>query len=430
MGTFTRLLGLPQPEGYDTPEHRSTLAAPGPVLVDALTGGRATDSGERVGQKDALGVAAVFSAVAKISEAVGSLPLKVYRVEDSDDRMEARTHRSWRMLHDKPNPATIAHTFWSTVSAQLLLEGNAFIKKVRTDPFGEVDELYLMDGITEVELLPSGEKKFWQGNNGGRRRSFSAEEVLHIVGYSLDGLVGVSRIQYCRQTLGIALARDRFEASFYKQGARTSGVIEYPGRLGPNGAKNLADTFRGLHGGARNAHKVPVLEEGAHFNQVQMSLEDMQFIQGAQLSRSEVAMIFDLPAAYLNASTGDSLTYATTESNQIQFATMAVSPLTNRIARALSTDPEILPWNVMYCDFVLEGLMRADMKTRAEYWTALKALNVVDEAYIASRENLPPPPPKPKAPSIPPANAVAQPPGNGAGNLVPADLSMMMNGGS
>jgi HK97 family phage portal protein len=425
VGAVTRLLGLPQPEGYDTPETRSTLGAPDRVLVDALTGGQTTDSGERVSQEKALGVAAVFSAVAKISEAVGSLPLKVYRVEDSDDRMEARTHRSWRMLHDKPNPATIAHTFWSTVAAQILLGGNAFIQKVRTQPDGEVDELYLMDGITEVQLTSNGDKQFWQTSANGRRRKFTAEEVLHIVGYSLDGIVGVSRIEYCRQTLGIALARDRFEAGFYKRGAKVSGVIQHPGTLKEAGRKNLGQSFRDSNTSTGKMHGVPVLEEGATFQSVQMSLEDMQFVQNAQLSRSEVAMIFDLPAAYLNASTGDSLTYATTESNQIQFATMAVSPLTNRIARALSTDPEILPWNVMYCDFVLEGLMRADMKTRAEYWTALKALNVVDEAYIASRENLPPPPPKPKVPPVPP------PPTNGVGHFSePAGLSTMMNGGS
>jgi hypothetical protein len=47
--------------------------------------------------------------------------------------------------------------------------------------------------------------------------------------------------------------------------------------------------------------------------------------------------------------------------------------------------------------------LRADAKSRAEYWTKLHAIGVVSADYIASKENLPKPPPKPK-PMLPPAN--------------------------
>ena len=405
-------------------EYRATtLANPSEVLLDALVGYR-SDSGERVSQQKALGITAVFSAVEKISEAVGSLPLKVYRRMDDDEKVEVRGHRSWRMLHDKPNEHTIAHTFWSTVTAQLLLGGNAYIEKDRSDPDGEVDQLWLIDPATVVVEVSSTGRKTFKITQGGKERRYTPEQILHIVGYSLDGVVGCSRIEYCRQTLGIALARGKFEGAFYRQGTRVPGVIEYPGRLGERGLQNLAETFRGLHGGSHNMHKVPVLEEGATFKGVSMSLEDMQFVEGAQLSRSEIAMLFDLPAAYLNASTGDSLTYATQESNQIQFAQMAIAPITNRIARSLSSDPEILPWNVMYASFVLEGLMRGDMKTRAEYWAVMKGLGVVDADYIASRENLPKPPPEPPEPV-----AAEQPALNGNGPAPPLTARQILTPG-
>ena len=62
----------------------------------------------------------------------------------------------------------------------------------------------------------------------------------------------------------------------------------------------------------------------------------------------------------------------------------------------------------MYAEFSLEGLYRADAKTRAEYWTAMKNLGVVDVDYIAARENLPKPP-------EPPAEPVFTPPTLNAG---------------
>lgn len=378
-------------------EYRSSLAYPSADLLEAF-GTTKTFAGEKVTRDKALGLAAVFAAVEKISEAIGSLPLKVFRVMDNDERVPATEHRAWRMLHDMPNEYTTAHTFWSTVAAQLLLGGNSYLLKER-GATGMVEQLWLIDPDA-VTIEWNGAKTFLV-QDGTSPRRYSTDEVLHVMGFSLNGGVGCSRIAYCRQSLGTALARARFEGEFYQRGGKFSGVVEYPGRLGEKGVENLASGFADKHAGAGKRHGIPVLEEGATFKSTGMSLEDMQFVQGAQLSRSDIATLFNLPAAYLNASSGDSLTYATTESNQIQFATQAVAPLTNRIARALSSDPAILPWNVMYCEFVLEGLLRADMKTRAEYWKTLKEMGVVSEAYIASRENLPAPPPKPK-PVAPP----------------------------
>lgn len=369
-------------------EFRATsgLGSPAGWLLDAF-GTSTAWSGEKVTKRNAMGLAAVWSAVEKISEAVGQLPLKVYRVLDDDDRVEARSHRTWRMLHDKPNPQTTARRFWSTVSAQVLLDGNSFVWKERDDE-GVVESLYLIDPASVTVEWDGVTKRFVQEGRDGRR-TFTDEQVLHIMGLSLDGIIGVSRIAYCRESLGTALGRARYESEFYAQGATFPGVIEYPGRLGPEGTKNLGAAMQSKHGGAGNRHKTPVLEEGATFKPVGMSLADMQFVEGAQLSRSDIATMFNLPASYLNASSGDSLTYATTESNQIQFAQMAVAPMTTTIATALTNDPGILPQNVLYAEFVLEGLLRADMKTRAEYWASMKATLGLSPEFIAARENIP-----------------------------------------
>ena len=66
-----------------------------------------------------------------------------------------------------------------------------------------------------------------------------------------------------------------------------------------------------------------------------------------------------------------------------------MAPLTNRIAKALSQDAGILPQNVMYAEFLLEGLLRADMKTRAEYWASMKSTLGLEPEFIAQRENIP-----------------------------------------
>lgn len=366
-------------------ERQSGLANPTVGVLD-MFGVSASYSGERVTVKDALELAAVRSAIAMISQAVGGLPLKVYRIEDDDNRIEARGHRMWRTLHDKPNDHCTANGFWSATAAQLLVYENSFIYKER-DVNGEVESLYHLDPTqVKVEWDQLGKRFVIEGPP---RVVYSEDEVLHVVGFSLDGYYGSSRILQAKQTLGTALARARFEGAFYRGGAKVAGTIEHPGRLGESGTKSLSDQFSKWHSGSANMHKVPVLEEGATYKQVQQSMEDMQFAELAEQTRTEIAVLFNIPPAYLGAKSGDSLTYATTESNQIQFAQMAVLPVANMISRSLSADPAILPWNVMYCEFVLEGLLRADMKTRAEYWKTMKDVLGLDPEYIAARENIP-----------------------------------------
>jgi phage portal protein BeeE len=96
------------------PERRSLtsgLANPAGFLTDAL-GAFTAPSGQRVTVEKALGLSPVWSAVSIIAEQVGQLPLKVYRrfedPEGESERVEARQHRSWRLLHDKPNASTPA----------------------------------------------------------------------------------------------------------------------------------------------------------------------------------------------------------------------------------------------------------------------------------------------------------------------------------
>ncbi len=373
-------------------ELRAGFANPTDTFLDSM-GVAATYSGQRVSTDKALGMSAVYAAVSLISETVEMLPFKIYRKTDGE-RIEADTHRSWRMIHDRPNPATSAHVFWSTAAAHLLLHGNCYLEKVR-DPFSQqIESLYLVDpGCVTVEW--NGRRKRFV-DQGPPKREWTEETMLHIVGFSLNGIMGVSPISLCRNPLGTALAREEFEGGFYKRGAKFHGHIEYPGRLGAQGIENLSKGFAALHSGTGSMHKTPVLEEGATFKSDQMVLEDMQFVESKQMSRSDVAIIFRLPPSYLAASSGDSLTYATVEGNKIQMAQTAIMPLTDTIDQAVSQDPEILPQPSMYAEHTLEGLLRADKKTEAEYLEKLHTMGVIDEAFIAELLNLPkPPPPKP-----------------------------------
>lgn len=367
----------------------SGMATPQTWFSDALSTGTAP-SGKKVTVPSAMGLAPVWAAVSLIAEQVGQLPLKVYREVDGD-RVEARNHRAWGMLHDKPNDHTPADRFWSTVTTQLLLYGNAFLRKHR-DQFGLVDELSLLN--------PAHMLVYWDGDQriksfsyqplNGEMQTYTPDEVLHIFGLSLDGVIGESVISRCKAAIGAAMARDEFEGGFYARGATLSGAIEHPGRLSDDAIRHLKESTAAIYGGSDKAHQVGVFEEDSKFKIVGSPLRDLEFVAAQQMSRTDIAVMFKLPPNYLGGASGDSLTYATVESNQIQFALHAISPWTNVIASALTSDPGIFPQNVFDCEFVVDGMLRADAGARAAYYKTMTDIQAMTPNEIRRLENLPP----------------------------------------
>ena len=96
-----------------------------------------------------------------------------------------------------------------------------------------------------------------------------------------------------QNSLGTSIAVDKYGSSFFKNGAQPSGVLEYPGVLkDPN---RVRDNWEAAYGGAANAHRVAVLEEGMAYKPISLPPEDSQFLETKQFSVTEICRIFRVP---------------------------------------------------------------------------------------------------------------------------------------
>lgn len=412
-------------------QRQSSLSEPNQDLV-ALLGGDAVVSGERVNVTTSLAITDVFCAVTAITETVATLPLKVYRLQNGDP-VETPGYRAAGMLGQAPNSIQPAHRFWSTIAGHLLLWGNAYVEKLR-DQNGLVSELYIIHpACVRIEYNQAlRQKRFVVTDEYGlSETTLTDDRVLHIYGYSVDGICGLSPITQTRQQLGLAKARERFEGEVYGQKPFLSGVINHPGQI--KDTVKLRESWRAVYGGGDRGvrgqsgrHSVAVLEEGATFSPLTAPLADMEFVASQQLSKTTIANIFHLPPSYIGGSVGDSLTYQTVEGNRIQFATQAITPVTVNIQKFVGADRGIFPFPSWYPEFSLAALMRGDSQARADFYTKLSAVNAITPNEIRGLENMPPMPggdsiaapavvpAQASQPGSPPAGAAQPPQGAGA----------------
>lgn len=359
-----------------------------------------TDAGKRVTVDSAMHLSSVYAALRVISDAVGSLPLMVYQrkaAKNGGGRVKAWFDPAYRLLHDQPNPEMTSVECWSLVATHLNAWGNAYIGKTfKRDSRGvlRLAELWpIRPDLVRVARI-DGTKVFYVRTINGLENPtpYTAADIIHIRGLSLDGLIGLSPLELAQQAIGRGLAVDEFGNKFFSNGARPGGVISVQGQISPEGAKRVQADWERLHRGSQNAHRVAVLEEGAKFEPVTVPLGDAQFVQQQEFTVTEIARIFRIPPSMIGGTTGDSMTYKTVEGDNQAFLNHSLRPWLARIEQALINDPDIFPSTSVFCEFLVDGLLRADSLRRAQFYQI--ALDPqrgwMKPSEVRELENLPP----------------------------------------
>ena len=151
-------------------------------------------------------VAACYAAVALIAEAIGSLPLRLYR-KDGDDRTTASDHPLHAVLYRAPNVEQSATEFWEWMVSSMLLTGNAYARVSRGWD-GQVRSLDPMV-TSNVTIMRKGEgiAGYEYTDRDGKRERLLPAEVFHLRHRAgNDPLVGVSPITAARAVIQLAQA--------------------------------------------------------------------------------------------------------------------------------------------------------------------------------------------------------------------------------
>ena len=231
----------------------------------------------------ALREATVYACVKILSEAVAKLPLKVYQELPEGGIRKATDHYLYPLLKHRPNPYMTAYDFWRAVEAQRALRGNSFVAiefETRGPNKGRAKALWPIDtGKVEVwvddEGLVSTRNKIWYVVTvGGERRRLDPDEVLHLKGLTVDGIVGINPIDYLRFLVESGAGATRYLHHFYKHGLQTRGIIHYVGDLNEEAKRRFRERFEEMASGLKNAHRISLLPVGFQFQPLQLSMTD------------------------------------------------------------------------------------------------------------------------------------------------------------
>jgi HK97 family phage portal protein len=340
-------------------------------------------SGTVVNPETVFRVNAIFSAVSLISDTISTLPVDSYIRRDGA-RFAFRPRPAWVQ---QPDVDTTKEAFYGSLIVSMLLDGNGFVRVFRDGAGRVVNMTVLNPAKVEIRKDKVGGVTFiYDGEN----KPLNKNELLHIPDVVRPGETrGISRVTALKDNFGLALALESYAARFFGQGASTQGIIEFPGNLTPEQAKQLVDGFDARHKGFRKSHKTGVLSGGAKYVNTSVENDKAQFIDSRRMAVEDVARAFNIPPHLLGLPGTN--TYSSVEQNNIAFVTHTLRPIVQKLESAFTPLMANEPGGTTaFIKFTLDGLLRGDANSRfTAYSTGLQAgyLTIND---IRRLEDLPP----------------------------------------
>lgn len=330
-------------------------------------------------------------AVNKLSYAIGRLPLKTYRrtangrerVEDSPlAELIRRPNESKETGHPSGFKARVAY--------DLFTYGNAIILKIQTRP-----------DVVPDQLIPFSPRHWSIDENGdyvyrvpmtGEEKRYKPWRVIHLMepGPSSGGF-GVSRLEAARLTLSIEYAAQRLGAATFENGARPGGIINVKDtKLQKEAIQRFKDEVRTRFGGVDKAGLPAVLQGDVTWTPISHNLSDSAVIEHRQLTRMEVAALYDIPQPAIGIL--DEANFASTDALHLMFYQDGLTWPLKLTEDALSAQliDGVPEFDGLFVEFDLNAVMRGAFAQRMQGYQVGINSRIFTPDEVRSWENLPP----------------------------------------
>jgi HK97 family phage portal protein len=362
----------------------------------------------------------LFAAVSRLANAFASMPVQLYR----------RSVPVYNALNDlvsrAPNPNMTAFNWRRALEVCRCAGGNAYAMKV-LDAQGEVVRLDVLDPSQVRPVMEEDSRELWYriGLDDGREIFLHNWYVLHLPFLTSDGYTGINPVSVLYDTLSYSEDIQDFNRKQLNDGVNTSIVLEAPTQLGADQRQKTIDNFLNTYKETNGA--ILLLESGLTAKTMNLSPIDSKLFEVEKITRSKVAMVYNLPPHLL----GDygSTSYASQEQSMLEFLmltmTAPVTAFEQELDRKLLTAAQRR--SGLHFVVQMDAILRADAATTAEveFKHVRSGVRTLDEVRAA--RNLPPYPggigknpvvsrdlaPLPAILADP--NAVQLPPGGGSG---------------
>jgi len=325
----------------------------------------------------------LFSAVSRISNALSTMPIQLYKngaavKNDLND-----------LLASEPNPSLTACQLIKTMEACRCTTGNAYAIKVM-DGKGSVERLDLLDPARVQPVMDQDSGELWYQIQTDKGKVLYVHNwyMIHVPFISTNGYTGVNPVSVLYDTINYAENIQAFSKAQLEQGVNAAIVLEAPANLGEAQKAAMVQSFMKTY--RETSGNVLLLESGVTAKSLNLSPVDTKLFEVEKITRSKVAMVYNLPPHLLGDYSDTS--FSSQEQQMLEFLQLTMLPIVTAYEQEF--DRKLLTRGQrkkgLHYKFDMNALLRADASTMAEvnYKAVRSAWKTVNE--IRAENSLPP----------------------------------------
>lgn len=339
-------------------------------------------------RENAMLLSTVYRCVDVISDSIAQLPLETFRVDSDGFKRPFVDHPVYSLLNEEPNEDMTRYTFFKTMVASVLLKGNAYAYIERDSRGNAIQLIYLPFHYVDIVWIADARGiKRKRYKVIGFRNLVEPKDMIHVLNFSYDGIIGVSTLTHARQTLSISTDSEQHAQNFFANGAGMSGVLTIEGvRLNE---KQRDENYREWQKRViDNSNGVVILEGNMKYQPITINPKDSQLLESRQFNVVDVCRFFSVsPVKAFDLSNSS---YATVEATQLAFLTDTVAPMLTKIELELQRKV-FLPSEKgqVKMEFNTSGFLRADKAAQATYLQTMFNIGAMTPNEIRRENNLP-----------------------------------------
>jgi HK97 family phage portal protein len=352
-------------------------------------------SGQEISPGSMLAVSAAWACTWLIADTISTLPFILNQREANNAYgAPAFDNPLYTVLGQRPNTYMPSAEFWQYIVASELLWGSGYAVKTLNGKGDVISLQPLLSQWMTPYKLPTGELRYryQPGFAPEPQEDYSQAQIFHIKDRTLDGITGLSRIQYGRNSMGIAQAVERATGDTFKNGMRMGGFITNSKSLNTAQKDEIRASLRKFRTGGEDSAGFMVMEAGMGFESLTMNPQDSQLLASRQFSVEDVCRWFGVPPVLIGHGAPGVTTWGTgVEQLLIGFVSLTLRPYVRKLEQAVQFSLlKPADRSTVYLTIDTDDLMGADSAARSALYSTYAQNGIMTRNEIRAKEDLAP----------------------------------------
>lgn len=345
-------------------------------------------TGQTVTPNSALTLSAVWACVFLNARTMASLPLELkrYPATGKGQGILETSDPLYEVLRWRPNASMASVHFWTAMWASEQLWGAGFAEIKRNGGKVVALEFLLPQYMTTYQT----EKKELRFRYDDPRdpRDFSADQIFRVFTRSLDGLTGLSVIEFARNSFGLAQSGEIAASKTFKKGLNASGFIKVDKFLTPAQRDDFRESIDEFTGESDKAGGTMVLEGGTDYKQLSMKPQEAELLMSRQFSVEDVCRWFGVPPILVgHAGEGQTMWGTGVEQIFAGWSRLSLRPFTTAGTQAVRQSLIAAKDRAeLYAEYDLDDLLAADSISRAQLYSQLAQNGIKTRNELRDKE--------------------------------------------